>query len=279
MNIIQRIRASLTDDSFDRGYFDTHNQRFKSVFSLIHQYLEKNSDETKELRILELGSYHLHLLSIFNMVGYKKLYGVDLPTIVEKHVVRERARIRKIINKAYTLNNLGKPVKIPYKDGQFDVIICLEMLEHITFNPVHFWEEIFRIADDRCVLIIATPNAMSFSKWLSRIRKLLFRRSYGISLHEIFNKITTGHHWKEYSPVEMKDYFSHLNHIFQFENMKSYRWRTYKRFSWWIRILNVFQETILPLQFRSELFYIYRADKSRQIRIADPDELFYRLKD
>ena len=219
------------------------------------------------------------MLSIFKSAGYNFLYGLDLPTIVEKELIKKRANKLGITNSAYTLNNIGKPVKIPYDDDQFDVIICLEMIEHITFNPASFWKEILRITNNRGVLFIATPNALSLIKWLSRLKKLILRRSYGISMHEIFNKITTGHHWKEYSPGEMKTYFVELGDIFRFEKMESYKWRSYKRFNKWIQILYDFQESVLPVHFRSEMFYIYSVDKNREINIKDPDRQFYRIKE
>lgn len=279
IDLIENIRATLSDDPYDLGYFETHKRRYFEVFSLIHRNLNQLSDNVENMQILELGSYHLHLLSMLKLAGYENLYGLDLPSLVDKELIRERAQNLGITNSTYTMNEIGKPIKIPYEEDQFDVIICLEMLEHLTFNPIRFWQEIFRISSDRCILFIATPNAMSFIKWLSRIKKLVLRNSYGISLDEIFVKITSGHHWKEYSPGEMKRYFIKLDNIFRFENIESYRWRSYGRFNKWIQLLYAFQEKILPIKFRSEMFYIYRVDKKQEMIIEDPDEQFYRAKD
>ena len=51
------------------------------------------------------------------------------------------------------------------KDGEFDAIISLEVIEHVE-NPRHFMREICRIAKPRSPVLISTPNQHSLSSKL-----------------------------------------------------------------------------------------------------------------
>lgn len=67
---------------------------------------------------------------------------------------------------------------IPYEDGFFDVVVALEIIEHLS-NPCYFIEEIYRVLKPRGVVIISTPNIAS---WHSRIHLAMGYQPYPIRI-------------------------------------------------------------------------------------------------
>lgn len=56
--------------------------------------------------------------------------------------------------------NLNKG-KLPIKDKSFDIIVCLETLEH-TLYPSRIMKEILRIAKDDAIFLLSMPNEYNF---------------------------------------------------------------------------------------------------------------------
>jgi SAM-dependent methyltransferase len=50
---------------------------------------------------------------------------------------------------------------LPFADGAFDVVICLEGIEHLL-NPVPFIAELTRVTRGGGLIIISTPNVINF---------------------------------------------------------------------------------------------------------------------
>lgn len=81
--------------------------------------------------------------------GYKELYGVD---ISEKAISKAKRKYPRINLKS------GKMEKIPFNEDFFDVVICLEGIEHVTFlEGQKFFEESKRVLKNDGNLIITTP--------------------------------------------------------------------------------------------------------------------------
>ena len=59
--------------------------------------------------------------------------------------------------------------KFPLKNDSIDLIICLEVLEHLR-HPDHFLKEIIRLLKKDSIAVFSIPNILSFS---SRIRVVL----------------------------------------------------------------------------------------------------------
>ena len=50
---------------------------------------------------------------------------------------------------------------LPFGDGEFDAVVCLEGLEHLV-DPVRLIEELARVTRPRGEIVISTPNVMNF---------------------------------------------------------------------------------------------------------------------
>jgi len=64
------------------------------------------------------------------------------------------------------------------------------------------------------IVYITTPNSMTPWKMLHAAKRLLTLRGIGLTAPEIFHTVTYGHHWKEYSAAEVRDYFHRLSQDF-----------------------------------------------------------------
>ena len=80
------------------------------------------------------------------------------------------------------------------------------MREHLTFNPVRYWSEDYRVMKTGETLFITMPNSQ-FHQHPANIKRILLRRCVGLPVRAILSDITSGHHWKEYSLGEIAAYF------------------------------------------------------------------------
>jgi SAM-dependent methyltransferase len=268
--ILQQV-SSLRDiiprgDYHDCGFLDTHVRRFAYFLGQLQSWAppERGRD------VLEMGSYHLHLSILMARLGYC-VKGVDLPAFVNRAVVASRASEFAIENRPYDLNEFGKPVRIPYSDSSADVVVCTEVLEHITFNPIALWSEVYRVMRDGALLQLTTPNSFSLFNTMAELTKLLTFQSLGPNVEAILNQITSGHHWKEYSLPEIKRYFTRISPDFRYLGHEFYNYRDFSQSKLPYRTLYFLQEKVLPKRFRSELFVVFRVAKKEGIRLSDPD--------
>ena len=261
-------------DWHDSGFLGTHDERFAYFLNKLQSWvLPKQGHETN---ILEMGSYHLHLSILMTRLGYS-VKGVDLPVFVNRPVVESRALQFGIENRHYGLDVFGKPASIPYRDSSVDAVVCTEVLEHITFNPVALWSEVYRVMRDGALLLLTTPNSFSLFNAMSQLKRLLTFQCLGPDVEGILSQITSGHHWKEYSFPEIKRYFTKISPDFQCVGHQFYSYRDYSQLKLLHRTLYFLQERVLAKRFRSELFVVLRVAKKEGIRLKDPDAAIIKL--
>lgn len=89
----------------------------------------------------------------------------------------------------------------PYDDGCFDVVICAEVIEHLTFFPSWMLYETHRILAPGGTLVLTTPNAMRlFYRYANAANA--FR---GLHIADPFSGYGPyGRHNREYTPVELR---------------------------------------------------------------------------
>jgi SAM-dependent methyltransferase len=83
---------------------------------------------------------------------------------------------------------------LPFKVGSFDVVLCLEVFEHL-YCPIPFVKEFWRILRPDGFLVLTTPNAWSWWNFLrhwmigslhSRVQRQVYRHYLGDSDHKQF---------------------------------------------------------------------------------------------
>jgi 2-polyprenyl-3-methyl-5-hydroxy-6-metoxy-1,4-benzoquinol methylase len=202
----------------DEKYFAAHAERFRHCASTIC----KNSKPDE--RILDVGGHYLHQAAIFKSLGYE-VECIDVPEIQDLPFVVERANRFSI--KQYACSNLHKGDFLSeVEQGSFGVILFTEILEHVTFNPIKFWQRIYELLKPGGIIYISTPNSLRWVNLISVIKRLLCSDGIGIEVNAIFDTITYGHHWKEYSSGEIIRYFERLSPDFS-TSVIPYSYRQY----------------------------------------------------
>lgn len=105
----------------------------------------KSLPEKSPLKILDVGcctGYNLHILS-----RYGKVHGVD----TEKKAV-EYCKMRGFKRISHLKNGL----KLPFKNNYFNIITCLDVLEHVK-NDEDYLKELYRVLSPDGHLILFTP--------------------------------------------------------------------------------------------------------------------------
>ncbi|GEM_PF-552014 len=80
---------------------------------------------------------------------------------------------RFLFHNVIPFNNGNLNDKLPYRDGMFDYVIFMEVIEHV-YNPDFVMAEISRVLRKGGVLVLSTPNILNIG---SRLR-FLFEGSY-----------------------------------------------------------------------------------------------------
>jgi len=195
----------------DIQYFEYHKRRYLRMA----QTLSTLPLNTRV--VLNIGSHYLHSSLLLQFLGYE-VYSMDVSEFWDLEFVKERQKnfgaIKVVDNKLEQLNSQNE-----VKD-KYDVILFTEILEHITFNPINFWKKIYSLIQTRGYIYISTPNSMSLLNIIRSLARILLLRGIGEPVNEIFKKVTYGHHWKEYSPSELKRYFSKMSEDFTLQIKK-----------------------------------------------------------
>ena len=119
---------------------------------------------------------------------------------------------------------------------KYDLVLFTEILEHITFNPINFWKVLHSCIKNEGCIYISTPNSFALPSLIRAIKNIAVFKSVGLSIDQIFSNVTYGHHWKEYSAREIRQYFRKLNDDFQVKtrryDYKKFDNRTRMSFAW-----------------------------------------------
>lgn len=188
----------------DSSYLTDHYQRFATTLA------EFRAGWTHEgSRVLDIGAHWLHQSVIWRQAGFV-VNAVDLPDSFDMECVKSIARAMDIplfpcadLEQADALRDIA--------DESMDVVLFTEILEHITFNPIKLWQQVYRVLAPNGRIVVTTPNYYS---WRGRAwRPLRFLAGYGggISVDEVLNQHTYSHHWREYSRREVLCYFHLLS--------------------------------------------------------------------
>ncbi len=109
---------------------------------------------------LDIGPGSGRWLNFMKNKNAKKLFAVDIsPKVIDLN--------KTFCNKIFQLDIESK--KLPLKDNSTDLILCLEVLEHIR-DPNNLINELFRIMKSNSIAIFTIPNILSFA---SRVRVLV----------------------------------------------------------------------------------------------------------
>lgn len=152
-------------------------------------------------RVLELGCY-LHLTpALRKFLGYGEVrgayYGKEGVTDYRSATSSEG----EFFSCPIDLFDAEKDL-FPYPDGYFQTVLCCELIEHLSTDPMHMITEINRILSPGGALILSTPNIAS----LRSVRAVLHGYHPGV-FHAYIKPSEDGtvdpRHSREYTPREL----------------------------------------------------------------------------
>lgn len=198
----------VTDEYYLRGHFN----RFK----LTKEFVLEDIRAPEEM--LEVGAHWLHNAFFFANEGHL-LHGVDAPNTMRNPAVQAAARAMGATLHVANHLELGDGIR-DFDENSMDTVLMCETIEHLAFNPIPLWTEIYRVLKPGGRIVITTPNANQWSKRKAQIRRLFRGAGAGIEVSEIFAAGTFGHHWKEYTAGELSEYFKALSPDFEVARTK-----------------------------------------------------------
>ena len=139
-------------------------QRMELVIPLIKDLVGK--------KVLELGTGSGEFLKFLTKKKVD-IIGLDI------------APNKKLIQKGYSIKKHDLNKGLPFKENSFDIIIALEVLEHL-FNPYKMMKEIRRVLKVEGYALISMPNTDGF---FSRIGQLYEKRGDKLNIY-----------WHHYQP-------------------------------------------------------------------------------
>lgn len=86
----------------------------------------------------------------------------------------------------------------PFADASFDLVLCMEVLEHLAYSPSHMLAEAHRVLAPGGLFFLTVPNFINLKR---TVNLLLNRRTeYPYSGYGVY-----GRHAREYAPFEVRD--------------------------------------------------------------------------
>ena len=145
---LKNSNYSLVNNSNNVGYKD------RTLIRILNDYVVSNKN------CLDFGPGSGRWINFLKKKNTKNIYAVD---ISDKVIEINKKNCKKI----FKLNFEKK--KIPLQNNSIDLVLCLEVLEHLR-QPNHFLKEIVRLLKKDSIAVFSIPNLLSFS---SRVRVML----------------------------------------------------------------------------------------------------------
>ena len=178
-----------------RQYAETHLGRFVRTLELVPKGGPAD-------RVLEMGAYLQITPALHTQCGYGEVRGCYLGPLGradEKTVVSNEGETFTCI---IDLFNAEADV-YPYPDGHFTTVVCCELFEHLSEDPMHMIAEANRILAPGGRLLLSTPNICA----LRAVGAVL--KGYHPGLYSQFTIRKGGNqveprHAREYAPGEIQ---------------------------------------------------------------------------
>jgi SAM-dependent methyltransferase len=191
--IVDYILSFIADPN-DEAYVRLHMRRFVATLQRIPPAQRTSA------RALELGSYVQFTPAIKKYAGYSVVKCADVWEGDEKVEQVELKQKNGAERHKFELRNFdAEREPFPYPDKHFQLVLCCEMLEHLTSDPMHMLWEANRVLEDGGYLLLTTPNITS----ARAIEGLL--TGYAPYLMSQYNvEYPPGQHHREYAPREIQ---------------------------------------------------------------------------
>jgi SAM-dependent methyltransferase len=146
-------------------YLKPHMRRFAKTVNLLQRI------SAPGMRLIDIGSYG-SLVPVFKDILGLEQITITEPCCADKPLSEESylANARNGARYAFHVDRFDVEGYFPYRDGEFDIVIFTEVLEHLGLDPVGTLEEINRITRPGGWLLVSTPNCASAKSVIKILR-------------------------------------------------------------------------------------------------------------
>ena len=263
-NPIFKIHKDLNKENLDNIKYlqNVANKTNSSKHSTMLKILDLTSNNKND-SILDFGCGGGVPLVLLKMAGYNNSYGVDLSSLHESKVKKQNY-FKNLFNFNNEIFSELKNGKTNFNNEKFDIIISLQVLEHVK-NFKEYYNEITRLLKKEGKLILIFPHR--FKPYDSHA-KLYFVHYFPKLIRGIFYDLLT---------KEKKDYYENLLNLKSpffhmklankyFKNVKNFRDFDLNKFNQasydgnvFLKKISIIISHILP-NFLNKIFAIFLLD-------------------
>ena len=179
-----------------------HARRFWKSLALIRKWAPPD----RPLRVLELGAAPYYFTLLLQRALPCQIVGVNVEAGVWPGESRSETGPRTVrlrwgpgdatLDLEIHVFNIEKDV-FPFADGSFDLVLCMEVIEHLTYSPTHMLAESHRVLREGGRLVLSTPNSIN----MKQTAALLCNRSmeFPYSGYGVY-----GRHQREFTVQELQ---------------------------------------------------------------------------
>jgi len=253
--------ATWAADAGSVDYVETHLTRLQKTLEIIPP---GGPDD----RILEMGAYLQITPALSSKLGYGYVRGCYYGPLGKIDQRRAVSSDGETFDCEIDLFNAEKDV-FPYPDGHFSTVLCCELIEHLTEDPMHLMSEINRIVKPGGHLVLTTPNIGS----LHGISAIL--NGYHPGIFTAYIRPRTGgeveaRHNREYTPKEIERLLANSGFTVTRIETGPFRQTPRPEEGWVLNLLDQFE---LPKDLRGDDIYCV-GRKTGAVRERFPDWLY-----
>ncbi|HLH42935.1 MAG TPA: methyltransferase domain-containing protein [Bryobacteraceae bacterium] len=184
--------APVQDGS--REYVESHMSRLQRTLSITPPAGPGD-------RVLEMGAYLQITPALKTRLGYSEVRGCYYGASGNRHRRTVTSELGETFECEIELFDAEKD-SFPYDDGYFATVLCCELLEHLSADPMHMMCEIHRILRPKGSLVLTTPNVTSL-RALAGILQGFHPQLFSAYLRPK-NGVADARHAREYTPAEIR---------------------------------------------------------------------------
>ena len=148
------LREMPTPDANARAYLDKHAPRLARTLAMVPRPQSTG-------RVLELGCYMQITPLLQRVCGYQEVRGAYYGPAGKVDRRSIEFPDGEFTCEVDHFNVERDP--FPYPDGHFDLVIAGEIIEHLSYDPMHMLIEARRVLADGGFLLVTTPNIGSIT--------------------------------------------------------------------------------------------------------------------